>query len=53
MLTLVLTVVERILSDEGESPIVEMRAMLKSLAESIVEWIAQKDEDMDVELGKF
>lgn len=53
ILTLVLTVVERVLCDEGEPPIVEMRAMLQSLVESIAEWVACKDQDMDVELGKI
>ena len=52
-MTLVLTVVERVLCDEGEPPIVEMRAMLQSLVESIAEWVARKDQDLDVELGEI
>ena len=47
LMVVVLTVVERMMVDEGEVPIVELRHIVKSLLHNIVLWACNKGKIMN------
>jgi hypothetical protein len=46
LVVVLLTVVEKIVADEDEVPIVELRAMVKSLSSAVVTWASTPDSQM-------